>query len=119
MITPILHITTRAVWDAAQRVGEHRAASLDTEGFIHCSTLEQVVCTADRLFHGQQGLVLLVIDPAKLHAPLRYEAADYDLFPHLYGPLNGAAVLDALPFPPREDGTFTLPTLLAAHKHGL
>lgn len=119
MINAILHITTHDAWNTVQRVGQYRAASLDTEGFIHCSTLEQVVRTADRFFHGQQGLVLLVIDPAKLHADLRYEAADLDVFPHLYGPLNGDAVLDVVPFPPREDGTFTLPKPLADDEHGL
>lgn len=109
MINPILHITTRADWDTAQHMGAYRAASLGTEGFIHCSALAQVVRTADRFYHGQQNLVLLVIDPAKLQADLRYEAADHDLFPHIYGPLNFAAVIDVVPFPPQEDGTFALP----------
>jgi uncharacterized protein (DUF952 family) len=113
MIKPILHITMRAAWAAAQQVGEYRVASLDTEGFIHCSTLQQVVRTADRFFRGQQDLELLVIDPAKLQAPLRYEAADDELFPHVYGPLDLDAVIDVLPFPPSENGIFVLPASLA------
>ncbi len=119
MINPILHITTRAAWNAAQQGGEYRGDTLDTEGFIHCSTPQQVVRTANRFFRGQQGLVLLVIDPAKLHADLRYEAADGDLFPHIYGPLHGDAVIDVLPFPPAEDGMFTLPKLFVAARHDL
>lgn len=113
MITPILHITTRTVWDAAQHAGEYCAASLDTEGFIHCSTPQQVLGPANAFYRGQHDLVLLVIDPAKLQADLRYEAADADLFPHLYGALNLDAVIDVLPFPPREDGMFALPPSLA------
>jgi uncharacterized protein (DUF952 family) len=77
------------------------------------------VRTANRFFRGQPDLVLLMIDPAKLHADLRYEAADGDLFPHIYGPLNGDAVPDVLPFPPQADGTFMLPKLLVANKHDL
>jgi len=119
MIKPILHITTRAVWDAAQHGGEYRAESLHNEGFIHCSTPQQVVRTADRFFRGQHDLVLLLINPAKVQADLQYEAADHDLFPHIYGPLNLDAVIDVLPFPPKEDGTFALPNPLAAVRHDL
>lgn len=119
MINTIFHIATRADWDMAQPAGEYRAASLDTEGFIHCSTAAQVIRTAHRFFHGQHNLVLLVIDPAKLHAELRYEAADGDLFPHVYGPLDLGAVIDAVPFSLGEDGMFALPKRFATKKHDL
>ena len=112
MINPILHIATRADWDAAQQSAEYQVGSLDTEGFIHCSTPQQVLGPANAFYHGHHDLVLLVIVPAKRQADLRYEAADHDMFPHIYGPLNLDAVVDVLPFPPREDGTFTLPPVL-------
>jgi uncharacterized protein (DUF952 family) len=41
--------------------------------------------------------VLLELDDAKLKAELRWESADADLFPHLYGPLNLDAVTQARP----------------------
>ncbi len=34
----ILHITTRTAWQEALPCGEYRTPSLETEGFIHCST---------------------------------------------------------------------------------
>jgi uncharacterized protein (DUF952 family) len=34
----IYHITTNAEWQNAQTKGEYTAPSLQTEGFIHCST---------------------------------------------------------------------------------
>lgn len=111
-MTPILHITKRTQWHRAQQAGIYRGDTLDTEGFIHCSTPQQVVRTANAFFRRQQELVLLVIDPAKLQSDLRYEPADQDLFPHIYGPLNLDAVIDVLPFPPQDDGTFKLPAPL-------
>jgi uncharacterized protein (DUF952 family) len=112
-MTPILHITPRSQWQAAQAIGSYRADSLDHEGFIHCSRVEQVVTVANRFYAEQSGLVLLVIDPDRLQSPLRYEAADGDEFPHLYGALNLDAVVAAIAFEPGAQG-FGLPLELEA-----
>lgn len=108
----LLHITPREDWERAGRDGIYRAASLDTEGFIHLSTPAQVVGTANRFYRGQTGLVLLVIDEERLQSEIRYEAADGQMFPHLYGSLNVDAVTRVLPFEPGPDGAFTLPEAL-------
>ncbi len=112
----IFHITTQEQWEESEVSGSYKAESLDTEGFIHCSTLEQVVPVANDYYRGQAGLVLLCIDPDRLGSPLRYESPtgshvdiDSALFPHVYGPINGEAVTAVLDFPPRPDGTFRLP----------
>ncbi len=90
----IFHITARTDWDAARQLGEYCADSLDDEGFIHASTQEQVLRTANRFYHGQNGLVLLEIDAAKVQADIRYEdlSGEGMLFPHIYGALNVDAV---------------------------
>ena len=62
----ILHITTAPEWAAAQAAGEYRAPSLDTEGFIHCSTPAQVVHVGDWFYREVPDLVLLCIDPGAL-----------------------------------------------------
>lgn len=108
----ILHICSHSAWDIAQVQGHYRAASLDIEGFIHCSTPDQVVGTADLLFRGQQGLVLLVIDAGKVVAPIKIEdAGNGQFFPHVYGPINLEAVMDVREFAPEVDGTFGSPDL--------
>ena len=108
----ILHICSHSAWDDAQIKGDYRAASIDIEGFIHCSTPDQVVGTANLLFRGQQGLVLLVIDADKVKAPIKFEdAGNGHFFPHVYGPINLAAVMDVRKFAPEADGTFGSPDL--------
>jgi uncharacterized protein (DUF952 family) len=106
----ILHITTAAEWDEAERAGEYRAASLDVEGFMHASTREQVLWVANARYRGHADLVLLVIDPERLRSDLRWELSEPDLpaFPHVYGPVNLDAVLEVLTFPEGPDG-FVLP----------
>jgi uncharacterized protein (DUF952 family) len=110
----ILHIVKMREWEIALEKEVYRPASLETEGFIHCSTPEQVLEPANEHFRGQQGLALLGIDPEKVVAPIVYEDsyASGQAFPHIYGPLNIEAVRVVIPFSPQEDGRFLLPTEL-------
>jgi uncharacterized protein (DUF952 family) len=105
----ILHITQRSEWAAAKELGTYRGNTLDSEGFIHCSTIEQVVGSANRFFRGQQDLVILVIDLALVQPEIKYEGAADNLFPHIYGALNVGAVVEAIDFEAGVDGIFGLP----------
>jgi uncharacterized protein (DUF952 family) len=107
----ILHICTAADWAAAQTAGRYTAESLTTEGFIHCSTLEQIARTANRFYAGRTGLLLLRIEPDRLTSEVRWEPSDGELFPHIYGPIEVAAVAGVHEFAPGEDGTFQTPDL--------
>ncbi len=102
----LVHICPRDDWQAAQAAGEYRAASLETVGFIHCSRPEQVLGVANSFYTGVPDLVLLWIDPARLSAKVRWELADGQLFPHLYGPLNLEAVVAVTGLFPDDDGIF-------------
>jgi uncharacterized protein (DUF952 family) len=108
----IYHITSQASWSAAQSSGAYTADSLVKEGFIHCSKANQVLRVANSYYLGQPGLVILMIDPARLKPPLRWEPGSDkvdELFPHIYGPLNLDAVLRVFDFPPGSDGKFLIP----------
>jgi uncharacterized protein (DUF952 family) len=115
----ILHITTRADWDAARAAGSYRPTSLAHEGFIHCSTPAQAVGSANKYFRGRTDLILLCIDESRVAAEVRYEppatiggAPDPrvgELFPHVCGPLELDAVVRIVPFPCDRDGGFALP----------
>ena len=116
--TYILHIASNEAWLAAVKKGAYHADSLSTEGFIHCSTKFQIVDVANTFYRGQHGLVLLVIDTAKLDAEYKWEppaepepthARAGDLFPHVYGPINLDAVTNVISFEPDSEGVFTLP----------
>ncbi|HKO41990.1 MAG TPA: DUF952 domain-containing protein [Pyrinomonadaceae bacterium] len=104
----IFHITKRDEWDRAKQAGTYKAPSLASEGFIHCSTSDQVIRTANRLFQGQTGLVLLEIDTDRVGAEIKYENCEggQENFPHIYGPLNPESVVRVMAFEPGEDGRF-------------
>ncbi|MFP4344658.1 MAG: DUF952 domain-containing protein [Anaerolineales bacterium] len=110
----IVHITSKIAWESAQDEGSYRGDTLESEGFIHCSRLEQVLGVANDRFPGEEGLVLLCIAEERASAEIRYEDCyeTGEAFPHIYGPLNRDAVVRVVDFPPRADGTFTLPPAL-------
>ena len=116
----IFHIVSRSEWNLARTRGDYRPPSLEADGFIHCSTGAQLAATADLFYRGQRDLLVLRIDPARLTSRLVFEApADaaearpHARFPHVYGPLNLDAVIDAIEFPCAADGSFELPAALA------
>jgi uncharacterized protein (DUF952 family) len=103
----ILHITERALWEAARARGSYemstRGRTLRQEGFIHCSTRAQLPKVADFLYGSYAGpdqLVVLVVDPARLDVPLKYEAPEPggEEFPHIYGPIPVDAVVAVEPW---------------------
>jgi uncharacterized protein (DUF952 family) len=107
----ILHITTVPEWAAAQAAGEYRAPSLETEGFIHCSTPVQVTHVADWFYRDVPDLVLLCIEPSDLTSEVLWESsadAFAGEFPHVYGPIALEAVRAAIPWTRGEDG-FEIP----------
>lgn len=111
----ILHITTSEEWRQAVEMGVYQAASLSSEGFIHCSRPEQVLQVANTLFRGKAGLVLLCIDRNQVAAPIQDENLEggEDRFPHIYGSLNLDAVRQVVNFLPGPDGLFELPVELS------
>lgn len=106
----ILHITTRKQWEQAKSAGVYHCDTLNSQGFIHCSTLKQIIKVANALFKGQKDLVLLCIDSAKVKAEIRYEGAEGgEKYPHIYGSLNVNSVVKVLDFKQDNEGSFRLP----------
>ncbi len=114
----ITHITSERRWEKARKEGVYKSKSLTTEGFIHCSGLDQVVDLANYLFRGQKGLVLLAINEKKVEAKIEFEDLfdSGELYPHIYGPLNIDAVEGVYEFNPNPDGFFNLPPELSSEK---
>lgn len=120
----LLHLTDRASWTEARTTGRIAPPGLDADGFVHCSTPAQIGRVATTFYAGRTDLVLLVLHPDRLGSPLVWEgpvdprtgrpevvtpAHGGARFPHVYGPIDVAAVLEALPWAPDHDGVFRLP----------
>lgn len=104
----LFHIANTEDWIRSQTNGIYECASLQKEGFIHCSLPHQIKSVADYLFKGQNKLVLLQINQDFVNAAIKYEGSENNKFPHIYGPLNLNSVVEVFNFSENQNG-FHLP----------
>ena len=99
-VLPVLHLAEVAHWEESLVTGEYRwstlGRTLEEEGFIHCSTPEQVAGVLSRYYAAYPGnLLLLTVHPVLLSSPLRWDVVNSmtgERFPHVYGPITPDAV---------------------------
>jgi hypothetical protein len=107
----LVHVIEGDGYERDTESGEYRPHSLAEEGFIHCSTPDQVVSVAQRYYPDAEEPRLLVVDPDAVDPEIRYEESAEGGYAHIYGPLNTDAVVDIVEFP-REEGRYVLPETL-------
>jgi uncharacterized protein (DUF952 family) len=94
----LYHLVSQRYFQGQPPDDPYAPASLFEEGFIHLSaTPEQVAWVANRFYGDVVDLVVLVIDEARLDAPVQWDETPDGRFPHLYGPLNRDAIVDMMP----------------------
>lgn len=100
----IFHLALRSEWEAAVTAGSYTTSTLGRtlaeEGFIHAGRGDQWQGVRDRYYRGvTEPLVLLVIDTDRLTSPVVEEKPPgaAESFPHVYGPINTDAVVQAVP----------------------
>ncbi|MBY0599003.1 DUF952 domain-containing protein [Bacillus bingmayongensis] len=105
MITKVMR---KREWEVGKAKGEIIEASLQQEGFIHCSFLEQSLQVAEKHFRTEMEVVLLVIDPSLVDAEIKYElASNGQNYPHIYGAVNVDAVVNVVELH-KENGVYVL-----------
>lgn len=95
----LYHLIEPDDWVRSREHGSIEPDSLRTEGFVHCSWGHQVAGTVAKHFADVDDLLAVRIDPDRLVDGLLIEEDSYgsgQRFPHLYGPLPTAAILETL-----------------------
>ncbi|MFI8827935.1 DUF952 domain-containing protein [Streptomyces sp. NPDC053431] len=93
----LLHVVPLDEWSADPEL-PYAPPSLAAEGFVHCSPDEPAaLAIADGHYRDVPGpLLVLVIDETRLSGEVRWEGSEDMLFPHVYGPVERAAVTSVL-----------------------
>ena len=90
----IYHIVLPEIW-AAFDTDLYRHASLETEGFIHCSFAHQLDAVIGRYYAGQKKVVVLEIETDSLMSRVLNEpSTGSEIYPHIYGPINRNAIVN-------------------------
>jgi uncharacterized protein (DUF952 family) len=115
----IYHIALESDWEPALEAGEYRISTrgrtLEDEGFLHAAYGNQIAGVAQAFYSDvSEPLVLLTIDERRLTVPLQVDAVPdqegrADGYPHIYGPLDVAAVVMATPLLRDGQGRLELP----------
>ncbi|MBK8981278.1 MAG: DUF952 domain-containing protein [Ignavibacteria bacterium] len=107
----IYHLTIKKDRILFKKTKPYRTASLDTEGFIHCSPKDKVRSSAAKFFNKEKEILLIYIDQSKVSSEIIWEDSNNDnfLFPHIYGELNLEAVIEIYEIVRDEDGIFVFP----------
>ncbi len=111
MTRPTFHLSPREIWTAAAAGFDaglgYEAASLLSEGFIHCTDgLDALGATFDRYYAADpRAFVAVTVDLDALDVPWRYDVAGSP-YPHIYGAIPEAAVIGAQAVVRGADGRF-------------
>lgn len=103
---PIYHLAPASELRAGCGTAGYAPRRFAEDGFVHCAGSAEVALSvaADYYADCDEPLLVLAIDPARLTAELRFEGAApleggghahlalADRFPHVYGPIDLAAV---------------------------
>ena len=93
----LFHLAAAGEWHEGEPYARSMpGVALEDVGFVHCSYAAQLAATAVRHYPDRTDLVLLTIDPERLTPEVRVE----DGFPHVYGPIDAAAVVSCRPWAP-------------------
>ena len=104
------HLVPRADWEAADTDQPYTPTDFAREGFVHCTDgADEVAATANRYFSQlQDDLLVLTIDRDRLSSEVKYEDVGR-IYPHVYGPIDRAAIVEVRTMKRRPTGEFEAP----------
>ncbi len=106
----VYHLLPKTDWEKAQDDGVYQPANFAEDGFIHCSSIAQVVKVANAYYGDEADLLMLTIPVDQVQAEIRWEdlLGEGEQFPHIYRPLDLKAVAAVSKLEKDEKGLFVL-----------
>jgi uncharacterized protein (DUF952 family) len=107
---PTLHLVPEPVWEARDPATPYLPAAYAEDGFVHCTDGDdEMVVVANRFYAADpRPFLLLTLDLERTGSPWRFDD-DRGIYPHVYGPIDPASVLQVRRLERSADGTFLRP----------
>lgn len=102
-----LHLVPQAAWDARDPAAPYTPEAYAADGFVHCTDGDdEMLRTANRHYRSDwRAFFVLTLDLERTGSPWRFDAPGKP-YPHVYGPIDPAAVLEVRRFVRDTDGAF-------------
>lgn len=101
-------LSSQKEYQQALSTGSLIRDSIEEEGFIHASPKSQLTRIANKYYTATEEPLILVVDKSKVTSPVKWEPATGGLYPHIYGPLNTDAIVEAQPIALNDNGKYAL-----------
>jgi uncharacterized protein (DUF952 family) len=104
---PTLHLVPEATWEGHDPSTPYLPAAYVQDGFVHCTDGdEEMVAVANRFYRDDpQPFLLLTVDLDRTGSQWRFDEPGSP-YPHVYGPIDLAAVMEVRRMDRAMDGTF-------------
>ena len=108
-----LHLVPEAVWTGHDPAEPYLPAAYPDDGFVHCTDGDQeMVDVANRFYAGDpRPFLLLTLDLERTGSPWRFDDPE-ERYPHVYGPIDPASVVEVRRMTRAGDGRFLAPAPL-------
>jgi uncharacterized protein (DUF952 family) len=107
MTRPTVHLVPEEAWVAHDPASPYLPAAYPVDGFVHCTDGDpEMVVVANRFYRGDpRDFLLLTLDLERTGSPWRFDDPG-QRYPHVYGPIDPACVLEVRRMLRDADGTF-------------
>jgi uncharacterized protein (DUF952 family) len=107
---PTLHLVPAEDWRAHDPSEPYLPAAYPDDGFVHCTDGDdEMVAVANRFYRDDaQAFLLLTVDLDRTGSPWRFDDPGRR-YPHVYGPIDPASVMEVRAMERAQDGTFLHP----------
>jgi uncharacterized protein (DUF952 family) len=107
---PTLHLAPEALWRSRDPGAPYLPAAYEADGFVHCTDGDaEMTAVANRFYRTDpRPFLLLTIDLDRTGSPWRFDEPE-SRYPHIYGPIDPAAVLEVRSMLRDTDGAFLRP----------
>jgi uncharacterized protein (DUF952 family) len=105
-----LHLVPEATWDARDPEQPYVPAAYAEDGFVHCTDGDaEMVAVANRFYAADpRPFLLLTVDLERTGSPWQFDDPG-QVYPHVYGPIDPASVVEVRRMARSDDGAFTGP----------
>lgn len=110
MTRPTLHLVPEATWADRDATAPYLPAAYADDGFVHCTDGDdEMTVVANRFYRDDpRPFLLLTLDLERTGSPWRFDDPER-LYPHVYGPIDPASILEVRRMVRDADGGFVRP----------